>query len=103
MSARENRPTEGAVHEIPAPASTHSVADGSDITPEWLDGYEHGLIHGDPIGYQRAQDDFHARAEVSGAVAAQMAKLGSFADLCEARGEPARAARQRQILADREI
>ena len=95
--------TPKGAHEIPAPASAPSVADGSDITAEWLDGYELGLIHGDPIGYQRAHDEWHARAEVSAAVARLVSQAGPYADAAERRGQPERAAAQRALLAERGI
>ena len=73
------------------------------LSREYLEGYEDGLIHGDVIGYQRAHDEWHARAEVSAAIAQQVARMGPADELEIRRGRPERAARLRQIMADRGI
>ena len=72
-------------------------------TTEYLEGLEDGLIHGDVIGYQRAHDEWHARAEVSAAIAQQVARMGPADELEARRGRPERAARLRQIMADRGV
>ena len=112
--------TPKGAHEIPAkvsnvslPEPTHASADDTtdDLwsrfynlpSTEYIDGYGRGWQDGVNHGRQLAEDEQRGRGAISGAIAAQMAKRGSFADLCEARGEPERAARSRQILADRGI
>ena len=65
--------------------------------------HEAGRIEGDAIGYQRAHDEWHARAERSAAIVAQIAKRPAFADLCLIRNEPEAAARQLEILHERGI
>ena len=72
-------------------------------TTEFIDGYGRGYQDGTDHGRQLEVDEQRGRGAISAAIAAQQARLGSFADLCEARGEPERAARSRQILADRGI
>ena len=114
----ESRPK--AAHEIPAkvsnlslPEPTHAGTNDTTVdlwsrfynlpSTEYIDGYGRGWEDGAEHGRQLADDEQRGRGAISGAIAAQMARLGSFADLCEARGEPERAARSRQILADRGI
>jgi len=64
---------------------------------------EAGRIEGDAIGYQRAHDEWHARAERSAAIVALVARQPSWADLCETRGEPEKAAAARALLIERGI
>ena len=92
--------TPKGAHEIPAPASAPIVAA---LSREFVDGVEYGYQYGVAAGRQQAEDEQRGRGAISAAIAAQMARLGSFADLCEARGELERAARSRQLLADRGI
>ena len=73
------------------------------LSREFVDGVEYGYQYGVAAGRQQAEDEQRGRGAISAAIAAQMARLGSFADLCEARGELERAARSRQLLADRGI
>ena len=98
MSANERRPagapSEARWPESSVPEPTHAGADDAPLTREYLEGYEAGLIYGDVIGYQRAHDEWHARAEVSAAVARQIANTPSYAELAIRRGQPARAAAQ---------
>ena len=100
MSARENRPTEGAVHEIPAKASAPSV---TALSREFTDGYEKGFEHGQTAGRQQLEDEWKGRLEVSAAIASAIARMGPADELEERRGRPERAARLRQIMADRGI
>jgi len=72
-------------------------------TTEWLAGFEDGLVHGDAIGYQRAHDEWHAGAEVSAAIAQQIARMGPYDELEERRGRPERAAAARALWAERGI
>ena len=72
-------------------------------TTEFIDGFGRGFEDGIAAGRQLAEDEQRGRSEISAAIANQIARLGSFADLCEARGELERAARSRQLLADRGI
>lgn len=65
--------------------------------------YEAGLEHGIALGRQQVEDEWRGRMEVSAAIARQIAARGSYAELCERRGEPERAARQRALLAERGI
>jgi len=92
-ASSENQPGgRSVVNSLPEP--THAREDDAPLTREYLEGYENGLIHGDVIGYQRAHDEWHARAEVSAAVARQIANTPSYAELAIRRGQPARAAAQ---------
>lgn len=112
MSANERRPA-GAPSEACWPAL--SVPEAADVgtddttadhnlpTVEYLAGFEDGLVHGDAIGYQRAHDEWHARAEVSAAIAQQIARMGPYDELEERRGRPERAAAARALWADRGI
>jgi len=117
VSANERRPA-GAPSEacwpslsVPEPADPGTDDTTADLwsrfynlpSTEYIDGYGRGWEDGAEHGRQLAEDEQRGRGAISAAVAAQMARLGSFADLCEARGEPARAARSRQTLADRGI
>jgi len=72
-------------------------------TTEWVDGYERGYEHGTAHGREQLEAEWHARAEVSAAIAQQIARMGPADELEERRGRPERAARLRQIMADRGI
>ena len=100
MTARENRPTEGAVHEIPAKASAPSV---TALSREFTDGYEIGFEHGQTAGRQQLEDEWKGRLEVSAAIAAQVSRMGPADELEERRGRPERAAAARALWADRGI
>lgn len=65
--------------------------------------YEDGWVHGLTAGRRELEAEWFGRQEVSAAIAGQMAKAGSFDALCEARGEPERAARHRALLAERGV
>lgn len=65
--------------------------------------YEAGVVTGVQMGRQQAEDEHRGLSEVSAAIARQVADLGPFADLCDRRGEPERAARQRALLAARGV
>ena len=111
--------TPKGAHEIPAkvsnvslPEPTHAGTDDTVPTLEVMTPraraialayFESGRVEGIAAGRQLEVDEQRGRGAVSAAIAAQQARLGSFADLCEARGEIDRAARSRQILADRGI
>ena len=114
----ESRPK--AAHEIPAkvsnlslPEPTHAGTDDTTVdlwsrfynlpSTEFIDGYGDGFWDGVNHGRQLEVDEQRGRGAVSAAIAAQQARLGLFADLCEARGDTVRAARSRQLLADRGI
>ena len=112
MSANERRPagapSEACWPSLSLPEPTHASADDTAAdhnlpTVEYLEGYEEGLIHGDVIGYQRARDEWHARAEVSAAIAQQIARMGPYDELEERRGRPERAAAARALWAERGI
>jgi hypothetical protein len=112
VSANERRPAGAPSEACWPPSSLPEPTAGTDDTwsrfyglpsTEWVDGYERGYEHGTTHGRELADDEQRGRGAISGAIAAQMSRLGSFADLCEARGEPERAARSRQLLADRGI
>lgn len=68
-----------------------------------LDWYEAGVVQGIAIGRQQAEDEWRGRMEVSAAIARLVAARPTYADLCDRRGEPDRAARQREILRDRGV
>ena len=68
-----------------------------------LPSYELGVVHGTGIGRQQLEDEWRHSHEISAAVARQIAEHGSYADLCERRGEPDRAERQRRIVRERGI
>jgi len=97
-ASSENQPGgRSVVSSLPEPThagTDDTAADHNLPTVEYLEGYEEGLIHGDVTGYQRAHDEWHARAEVSAAVARQIANTPSYAELAIRRGQPARAAAQ---------
>ena len=65
----------------------------------WEDGYVHGLT----AGRRELEAEWSGRQEVSAAIARQMAASGPFDALCEARGEPERAARHRALMAGRGV
>ena len=60
--------------------------------------YESGYVAGIAEGCQQMYDAWRERAEVSAAVAAQVARTPSYAELCERRGMPERAAAQVRTL-----
>ncbi len=68
-----------------------------------LDWYESGVMRGIEMGRQQVVDEWHAVRADGGRVARMIAASTPYAELCEQRGEPERAARQRQILADRGV
>lgn len=75
MSARENRPTEGAVHEVPAKGPTDSLAE-SDLTFEdrhsaWLAGFDLGCAQRVEI---EVEDRVQARLHAFGLEALGMAR-----------------------------
>lgn len=111
-ASSENQPGgRSVVSSLPEPTHAGTDDTASDLwsrfyglpTAEWLDGYERGYQDGTDHGRQLEVDEQRGRGAISAAIAAQMSRLGSFADLCEARGELERAARSRQLLADRGI
>ena len=65
--------------------------------------YESGYVAGVVAGCQQMFDAWRATAERSAAVAAVIANAPSFAELCNLRGEPERAERQRATLVDRGV
>ena len=92
--------TPKGAHEIPAPASAPSVAA---LSREFVDGYGSGWQGGVAAGRQQAEDEQRGRGAVSAAIAQQVARMGPADELEERRGRPERAARLRQIMADRGI
>lgn len=70
---------------------------------ECLRWYEAGLEHGIALGRCQVLDEWRGQMAVSAAIARMVADAPSFAELCERRGEPERAARQRHILLERGI
>jgi len=56
--------------------------------------YEAGLDHGYALGYRAAQ----AQQERAWAAFAQLARAAPYDELCERRGEPARAERARDLM-----
>ena len=68
-----------------------------------IPSYEYGFQHGIEHGRQQLEDEWRGTHEVSAAIARQIAEHGSYAELCERRGEPERAERQRQIVRERRI
>jgi hypothetical protein len=77
------------------------VRDRDDILH--LPSYELGLVHGTERGRRQLEDEWRGAYEVSAEVARFIAQHGSYAELCERRGEPERAERQRQIVRERGI
>ena len=74
-----------------------------DLSPDFMDGYECGWRD----RASKALDDADAawwdvRAE-GGRVARALASVPSYAELCEQRGMPERAAAQVQLLAERGV
>lgn len=65
--------------------------------------YEDGFVHGIAAGRQQVEAEWFGRQEVSTEIARQMAKAGPFDALCQARGEPERAAKHRALMAERGI
>lgn len=65
--------------------------------------YEAGLDHGIALGRRQVEDEHRGQHEVSAAIARQIAQMGPYAERAERRGQPERAARQRQILQERGI
>ena len=72
-------------------------------TTEWVDGYERGYEHGTAHGREQLEAEWHARAEVSAAIAQQIARMGPYDELEERRGRPERAAAARALWAERGI
>jgi hypothetical protein len=77
------------------------VRDRDDVMhlPSYEAGYQHGIEH----GRQQLEDEWRGAMEVSASVARFVAQNGSYADLCERRGETERAERQRRIVRERGI
>lgn len=105
MTANERRPA-GAASEAPRPKST--VATSSDTTRRHTDDeviawYEAGVVHGIEMGRRQVEEEWRDTMEVSAAIARMIAGATPFAELCEQRGEPERAAAQRQLLRERGI
>ena len=102
----ESRPK--AAHETPAKASTailpepvRNVTD--DLTPDFMAGYECGWSARTIVALDDADAAWwDVRAE-GGRVARMLAASPSYAELCEQRGMPERAAAQRRLLADRGV
>lgn len=69
----------------------------------WLEAYELGAAEGWRRGYGAAEADLAALQRQAHAVVQQAARGIPYAQLCERRGEHARAQRQRQILQDRKV
>lgn len=114
MSANERRPA-GAPSEACWPPSsvpepTHAGT-ADDLwsrfynlpSTEFIDGYGRGYQDGTDHGRQLEVDEQRGRGAVSAAIAAQVARMGPADELEERRGRPERAARLRQIMADRGI
>lgn len=102
----ESRPK--AAHETPTKASTailpepvENVTD--DLTDDYMAGYEAGWRDRTVVALDDADAAWWDVRTQAGRVARMLASSKPYADLCEQRGEPERAARQRQILADRGV
>lgn len=65
--------------------------------------YEFGFQHGIEHGRKQLEDEWRGTHEVSAAIARMIAERGSYADLCERRGEPERAAEHRRTIRERGI
>ena len=74
-----------------------------DLSPEWLDGYEAGWRDRTIVALDDADAAWLAVRAEGGRVARMLAASPSYAELCEQRGMPERAAAQRKILADRGV
>ncbi|MCR6491708.1 hypothetical protein [Cellulomonas sp. P24] len=61
------------------------------------------MLHGIAMGRQQVEDEWHTVRADGGRVARMLAASPSYAELCERRGEPERAERQRRILAERGV
>lgn len=68
-----------------------------------IPSYESGFQNGIERGRQQLEDEWRHSHEISAAVARQIAEQGSYADLCERRGEPERAERHRSLMRERGI
>lgn len=84
----------------PTPALHELSPRGREIV---LDYYASGYAAGLEAGRRQLEDEWDGRMEASAAVARMIAASVPYDELALRRGEPARAARQRQILAERGI
>lgn len=69
----------------------------------WLEAYELGAAEGWRRGYDAAEADAQAVHRQAHAVVQQAARSIPYAALCERRGEPHRAQRQRRLLTERGV
>lgn len=74
-----------------------------DTRAAFLEVYEIGFLDGVSAGRRELEAEWRGRMEVSAAIARFIATQPSYAELAERRGQPERAARQRQILAERGV
>ena len=104
LQTRERRPLAGAPSSNRSDATTPTVLAGTlDVPPDAMDWYESGVLHGIEIGRRQVVAEWHAVRADGGRVARLLAASPSYAELCERRGQPDRAAAQRRILAERGI
>ena len=69
----------------------------------FAEGHRTGFAAGYDQGRADEAGELAALQRSAVAVTRAVARAGSFADLCERRGEPERGARQRELLAERGI
>lgn len=65
--------------------------------------FEAGLVEGIEIGRRQLEDEWRGTMQAGAEVARRVASAGPYAALCDRRGEPERAERQRHILAERGV
>ena len=63
--------------------------------------YEAGLEHGYQLGYRQAEADYDEAGAAFARLVRRAAKDPPYDELCERRGEPAMAERQRDLLRER--
>ena len=63
--------------------------------------YEAGLEHGYQLGYRQAEADYDEAGAAFARLVRRAAAGPQYDELCDRRGEPARAERQRDLLRER--
>ena len=99
----EGRATSKACGPLPTVHALSGAGTHDALSREFVDGFEYGYQYGIAAGRQQAEDEQRGRGAVSAAIAAQVARMGPADELEERRGRPERAARLRQIMAERGI
>lgn len=101
--ARESRPGRGGSSDHSNTTTPTVLADALDDLADAMGWYEAGIVYGITLGRQQVVDEWHAVRADGGRVARTLAASPSYAEMCERRGQPERAAAARALLAERGI